>query len=162
MSAFGRAFNHRVSDRERHAVSAYAHIAEKEEERERQRALGALEEEEQLYQKIQGQTSNKVNRLFCEDCRSYVKSGSAETCRQRRHRVVKRRETLYYFSCSDCGQRTTSFQKMPDKACQKCNNGSKRWTPAPLVAEKKVEAAAVASKENFKARGVEHGFSLRS
>ena len=162
VSAFGRAFNHRVSDRERHAVSAYAHIADKEEERERQRALGALEEQEQLYLKIQSQTSRKVKRLFCEDCRSYVTSGKAATCRQRRHRIVQRVETLYYFSCSDCGQRETSFQKMPDKACRKCNNGSKRWTPAPLMAEKKVQAAAVASKENFQSRGVEHGFSLRS
>ena len=34
--------------------------------------------------------------------------------------------------------------------------------PRSVVAEKKVHAEAVAAKENFKARGVEHAFSLRS
>jgi len=163
-SAFGQAFAHVVSEKERNGESEYAHLVDREAEGQRKARLDALQEQDQLYKIIEGQTSRKRQRLFCLECREWIPRGPAAAktgCLAKRHKCERRDATEYFFECGGCGNRLQQWARHPTQACRKCGR-SGQWRPASVVAEKKVHAEAVAAKENFKARGVEHAFSLRS
>lgn len=164
-SAFGQAFAHVVSEKERNGVSAYAHLVDREAEGQRKARLDALQEQDQLYKKIEGQTSRKRQRMYCLECRVWIPHGPASKtgCLAKRHKWEKRDATEYFFECVECRHRLRQWTKLPTQACPKCRrSGHGLWRPASVVAEKKVHAEGVAAKENFKARGVEHAFSLKS
>ncbi len=67
--------------------------------------------------------------------------------------------------CSSPTRFSTLAVVYPSKRCPKCNNPSKTFKPASMGAPRKVDplvGSKVAGKENFRARGVEHAFSLKS
>ena len=137
-------------------------MVDREAEGQRKARLDALQEQDQLYKKIEGQTSRKRQRMYCLECRVWIPHGPA-SCLAKRHKWEKRDATEYFFECVECRHRLRQWTKLPTQACPKCRrSGHGLWRPASVVAEKKVHAEGVAAKENFKARGVEHAFSLKS
>eukprot|EP01138_Halocafeteria_seosinensis_P001271 gb/GECG01001304.1/.p1 GENE.gb/GECG01001304.1/~~gb/GECG01001304.1/.p1 ORF type:complete len:898 (+),score=151.57 gb/GECG01001304.1/:1-2694(+) len=93
--------------------------------------LGRHETAEEMRKKaaeICGQ-SIKVTVWQCLDCNNGLKRSKPTICEEEGHFIEHSKRDLYFFSCSNCHNRTTEFTPKSFKACSKC--GHRLWEAAP-------------------------------
>ncbi|KAK3272999.1 hypothetical protein CYMTET_18738 [Cymbomonas tetramitiformis] len=148
---------------EKGSNSKYKAEAETEAEDLLLRRLDHMEKRDTLNSKLEATTKITIDAWKCLECEK-TSSRCKEECRQEGHTIQKVKAVMRWFKCNGCKTSTKTIdQKVPTSRCRRCQGTSFTATGMP-GAKTKVGSGAeeLASRENMKARGVEHDFSLKT
>lgn len=137
----------------------YKELVDDEDHERLTRLLTALEKKDEMQQRMEAITKLNVTAFHCKNCGSTTERRNPE-CRQ--HEVQKVTATKRWWQCCHCNNRfTTLAVRLPKTRCPKCNDVTMEFKAVSMARSVKgTEDLALASRETFKARGVEHAFAL--
>ncbi|KAL0042006.1 hypothetical protein WJX77_000505 [Trebouxia sp. C0004] len=137
----------------------YKELVDDEDHERLTRVLTALEQKDEMQQRMEAITKLNVTAFHCKTCGSTTERRNPD-CRQ--HEVQRVTATKRWWQCCHCNNRfTTVAVRLPKTRCPKCNDVSMEFKAVSMARSVKgTEDPAFASRETFKSRGVEHAFAL--
>ncbi|KAL0050163.1 hypothetical protein WJX82_005580 [Trebouxia sp. C0006] len=137
----------------------YKELVDDEDHERLTRVLTALEKKDNMQQRMEAITKLNVTAYHCKNCGSTTERRNPEC---RKHEVQKVTATKRWWQCCHCNNRlTTVAVRLPKTRCPKCNDVTMEFKAVSMARSVKgTEDPAFASRETFKARGLEHAFAL--
>ncbi|CAK8688138.1 unnamed protein product [Clavelina lepadiformis] len=139
------------------ATSSHSNELEVEELERQEKYFNPLIKKEMLEQKMAETFEVAAKVVTCQQC-SYTFWAPHERCKQLQHALTWRNTKRRFFECSNCKQRTSTWEPYPTKPCSDCGN-EKKWKRTSMLR----------SKDNVKldselllTRGAEHSRFLSS
>ncbi|XP_043289508.1 protein MCM10 homolog [Venturia canescens] len=115
------------------AKSSHVDLVEKSEEEEKDKYFNKLEVKERMEEKMMSTFKIECKAVKCLICKYTAYSGS-DLCKEQKHPLKVVNAMKSFFKCHDCGNRTTTLDRIPTHSCTKCQ--SSRWVKAAMMAEK--------------------------
>lgn len=115
------------------AKSSHIDLVEKSEEEEKDKYFNKLEVKERMEEKMMNTFKIECKAVKCLVCK-YTAYSASDLCKENKHPLRVTNAMKSFFKCHDCGNRTTSLDRIPSQSCQKCH--SSHWVRAAMMAEK--------------------------
>ncbi|XP_012283971.1 protein MCM10 homolog isoform X2 [Orussus abietinus] len=116
-------------------TSAHVDLIERSNDENAEKYFNKLEVKEKMEEKMMSTFKVECKAVMCSIC-NYTALSSSDLCKEQGHPITVIKAVKRFFKCSDCGNRTISLDRMPNRSCKKC--GSSSWSKAAMMNEKKV------------------------
>jgi hypothetical protein len=125
------------------------------------KSLDYLERKDDAEQHLMQTYHTAWSSWCCAQCKSEEMFPQL-VCKDNGHKLTKKDTVRYKFQCKQCKQCQWSLSKKHPKLGCQCGMSRDGYVMVPIKKARKYENADLAERQNMKARGTEHSFSLKS
>ncbi|CAD5122841.1 DgyrCDS11245 [Dimorphilus gyrociliatus] len=116
--------------------SAYSGALAEEDADKMNSYFGQLEKRDEIENKMASTFSVECKVVSCSQCGYSRVSKPGKICKDERHDLKWSKAERRFFKCKECGNRTTSVERIPTKQCDKC--GSLNFERTSMLIERKL------------------------